>query len=99
MAQPKIYIFGKECCSSPSKTRLYVAVAEDGTVLHTTNATSDYAGRVEMGVTPYTGGHVRYKAKYPQGFEVVWVPCGGMHPALAAFFFPAALQAQQQVPQ
>lgn len=93
MSLPKVYVFSQECCSSPSTERLGIALAEDGTPLAYHVSSSEYWARRDLGVAPDVGHHADYRRKYPDGFEVVWVPCLHLHPVLSKFFFEAATTA------
>ncbi len=67
---------------------VYRAVAEDGEDLAGQVSSSEDWGRRDLGVG---GGEVvqhykdKYTAKYPDGYQVEYVPDGSTHPVLAKF--------------
>lgn len=83
MGKPKIYVFPVH--ASPKGDCQYIAVAQDGDELAGHISSSEDWGKVDMGIMDPTGyKHKFYREKYPDGYELEYVPDWKAHPFLSA---------------
>lgn len=78
--KPKIYIFPAR--PDPKGDCLYLAVAEDGATVTSHISSSEGFGKFDMGLTG-TRNQDKYAEKYPDGYELEWVPDWTKHPFLS----------------
>ncbi len=81
----KIYVF--PVTPNPRGDCVYKAVAEDGEELAAQVSSSEAWGRHDLGFGG-TGSKYykdKYAAKYPDGYQVEYIPDGSVHPVLAKF--------------
>lgn len=87
MTKPKIYIFPAH--ANPRGDCAFIAVAEDGDEVAGHVSSSEEFGKFDMGITahpeqgPATRKHVEYRKKYPNGYELEYVPDWKAHPFLS----------------
>lgn len=80
---PKIYVFPVH--ANPEVDCAYIAIAEDGEEVAGHVSSCESWGKADMGVTnPKSYNHEKYKAKYPDGYELEYVPDWKAHPFLSA---------------
>ena len=81
----KIYVF--PVTPHPMGDCVYRAVAEDGEDLADQVSSSEDWGKRDLGVGGAGSQYYkdRYTAKYPDGYQVEYVPDGSTHPVLAKF--------------
>ncbi len=81
----KIYVF--PVTPHPMGDCVYRAVAEDGEDLAAQVSSSEDWGRRDLGVGGEGSQYYKdkYTAKYPDGYQVEYVPDGSTHPVLAKF--------------
>lgn len=79
---PKIYVFPVH--ANPKGDCAYIAVAEDGEEVAGHVSSSEDWGKADMGVTNPKGyKHEEYRKKYPNGYELEYVPDWKAHPFLS----------------
>jgi hypothetical protein len=78
---PKIYIFANG--ETPVGDLIGTAIAEDGTLLGQHYSTNAFYMKHDMGLSS-ENKHNFYRAHYPDGFEVVFVPDPSKNPGLLA---------------
>lgn len=79
---PKIYVFPSH--ANPQGDCAYIAVAEDGEEIAGHVSSSEGFGKSDMGVTwPGAAKHEAYRKKYPDGYELEYVPDWKAHPFLS----------------
>jgi hypothetical protein len=82
MTKPKIYVFPVH--ANPQGDCAYMAVAEDGEEVAGHISSSEDWGKFDMGVNAKsTQNHDAYRKKYPDGYELEYVPDWKAHPFLS----------------
>ena len=80
--KPKIYVFPVH--ANPKGDCQYIAVAEDGDEIAGHVSSGEGWGQYDMGITPgSTRHHDDYQRKYPDGYELEYVPDWKAHPFLS----------------
>lgn len=79
--KPRIYIFPAH--ANPQGDCAYMAVAEDGDEVAFHISSCEGYGQHDMGLGGSDWKHDKYKAKYPNGYELEYVKDWKVHPFLS----------------